>query len=93
MHGLYGIILSITALSRAAFRFRKIFFTDLGDNFSALLSVLTHCWIADVFKSSRPYEQYNTNLSNAGINVMPTVATNYMYPGTTTTGNIGGFMI
>ena len=47
--------------------------------------------IADVFKSSRPYEQYNTNLSNAGINVMPTVATNYMYPGTTTTGNIGGF--
>lgn len=47
--------------------------------------------IADIYKSTRPYEQYNTNLSNAGINVMPTVATNYEYPGTTTTGNIGGF--
>ena len=47
--------------------------------------------IADIYKSTRPYEQYNKNLSNAGINVMSTVATNYVYPNTTTTGNIGGF--
>ena len=47
--------------------------------------------IADINKSSRPYEKYNKNLIDAGISIMPTVSTNYVYPGTSNTGNIGGF--
>lgn len=47
--------------------------------------------IADINKSSRPYEKYNKKLIDAGIGIMPTVSTNYVYPGTSTTGNVGGF--
>ncbi len=47
--------------------------------------------IADIHMSARPYEKYNTNLTNVGIRPMATVSTNYTYPNSTTTGNVGGF--